>query len=192
MASICRICHSSSSFALIQPCACSGTQAYIHTSCLRQWRSHVKSLYLKDNCGICSAKYNIGLAAATRFKLATALFLTSIFVLGNVAPWAAHPWEPTIWERLIAGSTASALCGMLGTALDELHKYWKGWTVSLGFFILLNLLTNNSALLVLNVSVALGGLILYYGMLNMMIENMSYWCCTRMQTTEKLVDEKVS
>ena len=41
---------------MIAPCACAGSMAYVHPSCLNQWRAHnvQQSLY----CGVCNTAYN--------------------------------------------------------------------------------------------------------------------------------------
>ena len=55
---ICRICHATQSEApsqrMLKPCRCSGTQVFVHLSCLNEWRSMRASAFYE--CPVCKFK----------------------------------------------------------------------------------------------------------------------------------------
>jgi len=58
----CRICLDtleSGRERLISPCRCSGSQQYIHESCLQRWRDEDLNLATRDRCEICRTDFKI-------------------------------------------------------------------------------------------------------------------------------------
>ena len=55
----CRICLDEGGDDLISPCACTGTQAYVHLRCLQRWRSS-PSQARQDICPVCRYPYTLG------------------------------------------------------------------------------------------------------------------------------------
>ena len=58
----CRICLDtleSGNGRLISPCKCSGSQQYIHESCLQRWRDEDLNLATRDRCEICKTDFQI-------------------------------------------------------------------------------------------------------------------------------------
>eukprot|EP00325_Prymnesiales_sp_UTEX-LB-985_P025356 CAMPEP_0174733140 /NCGR_PEP_ID=MMETSP1094-20130205/60731_1 /TAXON_ID=156173 /ORGANISM="Chrysochromulina brevifilum, Strain UTEX LB 985" /LENGTH=359 /DNA_ID=CAMNT_0015935761 /DNA_START=35 /DNA_END=1114 /DNA_ORIENTATION=+ len=56
---ICRVCLEAESGddQLVQPCACSGTQANVHLSCLRRWQQSSSNVSRRSICPVCKAAY---------------------------------------------------------------------------------------------------------------------------------------
>ena len=60
----CRFCYAAEEEeALLQPCACTGTSAHVHASCLRAWqRSALASRgTLENSCRVCSTRFRLPL-----------------------------------------------------------------------------------------------------------------------------------
>ena len=59
----CRICFEENNYyenRLISPCLCKGTQKFIHTNCLKEWRRvNANNPEKRDNCEICNFKFVI-------------------------------------------------------------------------------------------------------------------------------------
>ena len=56
---VCRICLDSAPLEhLCRPCACRGTQSYVHAQCLRQWQATSTSLSRQSICPVCKAAYS--------------------------------------------------------------------------------------------------------------------------------------
>ena len=66
----CRICFDSTSEPLIQPCKCSGTMKYVHTSCLQKWILHKKNY----TCPVCKEEFTI---ERTQFQSIVSFLLES-------------------------------------------------------------------------------------------------------------------
>eukprot|EP00808_Paulinella_micropora_P010550 g46097.t1 len=57
---VCRICWegtTESAEPLVRPCACTGTQAFLHVSCLRTWQAAAPSVQAATSCVVCGAAF---------------------------------------------------------------------------------------------------------------------------------------
>ncbi|XP_034939279.1 E3 ubiquitin-protein ligase MARCHF3-like isoform X2 [Chelonus insularis] len=54
---VCRICHHANGIneALISPCSCKGSLAYVHISCLERWLNQT----CRNHCELCSYRFNV-------------------------------------------------------------------------------------------------------------------------------------
>lgn len=56
---MCRICLEEGGGRLVQPCACTGSSAFVHRACLREWRMRfAKGHVNRSHCTVCLHKYN--------------------------------------------------------------------------------------------------------------------------------------
>jgi len=62
MAALCRFClqeEESPNNPLLQPCACKGSAAYVHTICIHLWRKKTTNPVFAETCQVCLTKYKL-------------------------------------------------------------------------------------------------------------------------------------
>lgn len=131
---ICRICQAYQSempeLKLIRPCMCSGSQAFVHPTCLNQWRSTSDAAF--QSCSICKYEYQIQRSAiaivlTNPFFLALwvlVIFLASSFAAGHLlellAQWRVVPtmtaWRDMAWRITMWGPDKPVQCTLKNMA----------------------------------------------------------------------------
>lgn len=102
---ICRICTCSNkdlpekAHTLIQPCACRGSQAFVHTACLNRWRA--TSDAARDICSVCKFRYRVRRNQLANFLMSPGgiLVITIVLLLLLIIVTGAIFYEVTKYLR---------------------------------------------------------------------------------------------
>lgn len=113
----CRVCRSGpeEDNPLYTPCLCSGSIGLVHQECLEAWLKHSK----KENCELCSAKYQFApqYAENTPTKVPLLLIVKSIvtILLKKVLPLTARGvLVSIIWLGFVPIATTCIYCACIG------------------------------------------------------------------------------
>ncbi|XP_063241384.1 E3 ubiquitin-protein ligase MARCHF3-like [Bacillus rossius redtenbacheri] len=136
----CRICLGQSEEALLSPCHCVGTLAFVHRSCLEKWLS----IAGRDYCELCGHKYRVlrehlysmcaslwawALHPSVREDMyhgaCIVVFCTSVVALLVVARGGAGPDDP--FATVLCGVAALALVVLLHALVRALLVEWWRW-----------------------------------------------------------------
>eukprot|EP00197_Chlamydomonas_leiostraca_P015040 CAMPEP_0202881268 /NCGR_PEP_ID=MMETSP1391-20130828/36291_1 /ASSEMBLY_ACC=CAM_ASM_000867 /TAXON_ID=1034604 /ORGANISM="Chlamydomonas leiostraca, Strain SAG 11-49" /LENGTH=437 /DNA_ID=CAMNT_0049563925 /DNA_START=313 /DNA_END=1623 /DNA_ORIENTATION=+ len=135
----CRICFDADPVAqLVAPCACRGSQQFVHRECLHQWQQAVLKLKVKTDrayrCSVCLQPFSIAPRGpplrqrAAQSLLLAARALCTFLALGCISasawPHLALPLVLMLATACLLNRPQSLLCGVLlalGAMLTVLH-----------------------------------------------------------------------
>ena len=105
---VCRICFDAGAEDLVSPCACKGTHAFVHESCLLQWRRvqlHLGRKAAANKCDICGTQFPTAVAPHSPFFAGLQTFVR---LLANTT-WALGQYA---WASGLCSLKALAVVGL--------------------------------------------------------------------------------